>query len=108
MQDFAASLAEEHRDGHAPNALPRDAPVWTRRDHVADALFAPRRVPLNFFDLIKRALPQRAATDRAFHRDKPLFGCTKDDRLVTPPAMRIRMLQLRLGKQGAARFQQLN
>ncbi len=50
VQRRVALLAEEDRDGHAPDALARDAPVGTRRDHVGDALLAPRRVPLDLLD----------------------------------------------------------
>ena len=61
VQELVAAFALEHRDGHAPDALARDAPVGTRGDHVGDALFAPRRIPLDLADLFQRAAAQRSA-----------------------------------------------
>src|SRR5690606_30076754 len=46
----AASFAGKDGDGHAPNSLPRDAPVGPLRDHVGDALLAPGRDPLDAAD----------------------------------------------------------
>src|SRR6185437_12243411 len=42
-----AAPAIERGDGHAPEPLARDAPVGPGRDHVADALLAPGRIPLD-------------------------------------------------------------
>src|SRR5207244_7884610 len=44
---FAALRAVERGDGHAPGALARDAPVGAVRNHVEDAVAAPRRDPLH-------------------------------------------------------------
>ena len=44
-QGLAAALAVERGDGHAPQALARDAPVGTGLDHVVDAVASPGRVP---------------------------------------------------------------
>ena len=52
VQRLAAALAQKNRDGYTPNTLPRYAPVWSRSDHVGDALFAPRRIPFHFFDFL--------------------------------------------------------
>ena len=40
---FLRLLVHEQRDGHAPGALARQAPVGTLLDHVEDALLAPAR-----------------------------------------------------------------
>src|SRR4051812_27871939 len=53
-----AVATEKYRDGNSPDALPRDAPIRTRLDHVADAQLAPLRVPLYFLDLVERARAQ--------------------------------------------------
>src|ERR1019366_10766848 len=41
VERLAAALAQKNCDGDAPNALPRDAPVGARRDHVRQPLFTP-------------------------------------------------------------------
>ena len=57
---FAAPRAVERRDRHAPRALARDAPVGAVRDHVVDAVVAPRRDPLHVvIDRVERRLAQR-------------------------------------------------
>src|SRR5208282_2221802 len=48
VQECMAGFTLEHSDGHAPDALPRNAPVRTRGDHVGDALLAPRRSQTTF------------------------------------------------------------
>ena len=50
---------EERRDGHAPRALPADAPVGPRFDGAADAGLAPRGDPLDLSDR-RPARPARA------------------------------------------------
>ncbi len=105
-------VAQEHGDRHAPDALPRDAPVGTRGDHVGDALLAPGRVPLHFLDFVERAAAQGFAVvvifQRRLHGDEPLLGGAKDDGIVAAPAMRIGVLDLFGMQQHAARLQQLD
>src|SRR5437588_13104178 len=50
LQQLAAAFAKENGDGYSPDALARDAPIWTGGDHVANALFTPGRDPLYFLD----------------------------------------------------------
>src|SRR5207244_12143333 len=71
IQRLAATFAQEHGDGHAPDTLARDAPVRASGDHVGDTLLAPGWIPLHFLDLIQCAPAQRAARQRRFHRDEP-------------------------------------
>ena len=77
----AASLARKDGDGHAPNSLPRDAPVGPLRHHVGDALFAPGRDPPDATDGGQGRLAE------TFHRREPLLGRPEDDRVATAPAM---------------------
>src|SRR5689334_8049181 len=87
---FVAGFAIENRDGHAAEALAGDAPVRPRRDHVADALFSPRRRPLDFVDGFERLLAKVVA----IHPDESLLGGAENGRLMTAPAMRITVLDL--------------
>ncbi len=117
-QRLVAAFAKEDRDGDAPNALARDAPVRPRGDHVGDALLAPCRVPFHaVFDFVERALPERqrrAIGTRAqfLHRvidvDEPLLGRAKDDRVVAAPAMRVAMEDVRPAEESAAAGHQIN
>ena len=100
-QRLLTRLAIEHDDGHAPGALPRDAPVRPRRDHVADALLAPRRIPLHLLDGLQRLLAEGRIVNDAIHADKPLFGRAEDGRMVAAPAVRIAVLDLALGDERA-------
>ena len=57
---LAARRAVDRRNRHAPGALARDAPVRPVRDHVVDAVVAPRRDPLHVMvDRVERRLAQR-------------------------------------------------
>ena len=58
---FAAARAVDRRDRHAPRALARDAPVGPVRDHVVDAVVAPRRDPLHLVVDRVRAPPRAAS-----------------------------------------------
>ena len=58
VERFVALLAQKDRDGHAPDALARDAPVGPGGDHVGDALLAPCRIPDHLLDLIERPLAE--------------------------------------------------
>src|SRR5215469_16312781 len=69
VQELLAVFATEDRDWHTPNPLARDAPVRARSNHVRDAFFAPRGVPLYFADFFERPATKRSTGQRAFHRD---------------------------------------
>ena len=89
IQRLTAPFAQKYGNRHAPHALARDTPVWACGDHVRDALFAPSRVPLHFFDFVQRAAAQSSPLDRCLHRDEPLLGGAEDNRIVAAPAVRI-------------------
>ena len=89
VQRLAATLAKKHCNGYAPDALSRNTPIRPRSDHVRHALFAPCRIPFHVLDFFQRPAAQRAARHRRFHRDEPLFGSTKNYRIVAAPAVRI-------------------
>src|SRR6185295_11005551 len=72
---LATALAVEGDDGHSPEPLARDAPVGPRRDHVVDALLAPRGHPLDLVDRLERALAQASL---AVEGDEPLLGGAED------------------------------
>ena len=108
VQRLAATLAEKYGDRHAPNTLPGDAPIGAGSDHVVHALFAPGRIPFHFLDFIQRPGTQGPARHRRFHGDEPLFGGSKDNRIVAPPAMWIGMHKLFRVQQRAAFPEQLD
>src|ERR1700723_3312753 len=89
------AFAEEYGDGHAPDALARDAPVGPGGDHVRDALFSPGRVPFDaVFDFVEGALAKGGrlaggSRHRRIDIDEPLLGGAEDDRVVAAPAMRV-------------------
>src|SRR5205814_9866886 len=83
---------------HAPGTLARDGPVGPVRNHVEDALRAPRRDPTNATaDGIERALPQAVLVER----DEPLLGGAKQRRVLAAPTVRIRVRQRLLGDERA-------
>src|ERR1700730_13528271 len=86
---LAAFLAIENDDGHAPNTLPRDAPIGPRGHHVGDAFFTPRGHPGHSLDGLERPLAEIVQV----HADEPLLGGAKDHGVVAAPAMRIGMRQ---------------
>src|SRR5271169_5573556 len=59
VEGLATTVAKKNSDRYAPHALPRDAPVGARGNHVREPLFTPRRVPLHMFDFFERAAAQR-------------------------------------------------
>src|SRR5271170_1991947 len=59
VEPFATSVAIKNNQRYSPEALARNAPIRPIHDHVMDALFAPRRKPLHFFDFFQRAAAQR-------------------------------------------------
>src|ERR1700752_3457613 len=108
VKQLAAVVAVEDRNGHAPESLPRDAPVGPLGNHRAHALHAPGWRPLHFGNLLERGVPQRRRLGRWNIRAsrielyEPLLGGAEDDRVVAAPAVRIAMLQLALGKECAS------
>jgi hypothetical protein len=93
-----AAITVEDSDRDTPGALPRDAPIRTRGDHVGDTLFAPRGHPLHFADCLERPLTQAVP----IHADEPLFGRPKDGGFMAAPAMRVTVLDLFLRHQLAS------
>src|SRR6185437_3090156 len=91
-QRLLALLAIKRENRHAPDALARDAPVRARGNHIRDTLAAPIRIPFHSPDRLQRALAQIVA----LHADEPLFGGAENRRVVTPPAMRIAVLDVLL------------
>ena len=85
---LAARRAVDGRDRHAPRPLARDAPVGAVREHVVDALLAPRGDPLHAAHRVERLLAQAAV----FHRDEPLRRGQEDHRVVAAPAVRVLVL----------------
>src|SRR3954452_15677358 len=92
---FAAAVAIERDDWYAPDALTRDAPVGTVRDHVVDSILAPCREPLHFADGIEGTLAEVVPV----HADEPLLGCPEDRGLVASPAVRVRVIDFAVSKQ---------
>ena len=103
LQDLGRAVlifADEHRDRHAPGALPRDHPIGLAVDHAVDAVFTGLRHPLSNRDRAKRARAQGVAglgfavvRDFLIHRDEPLRRVAEDHRLLRAPGMRILMFQ---------------
>src|SRR6202140_5006394 len=108
---LAALIPQKYGDRHSPHSLARDAPIGPRGDHVRDAFFAPRRVPLHFGDLMEgaaahglarrfvirsvvRSSALRRGLHRRFHPNEPLLGGAEDHGVVATPAMWIGMLHL--------------
>jgi hypothetical protein len=96
---LVTALAKKHRDGHAPDALAADAPVGPGGDHVADAFFAPDRVPdhlVDFFDgkLAIGCFRAVGAMHRSLQADEPLLGSPEDDRMVAAPAVWVGVFQI--------------
>ena len=58
FQRLAALAAKEDGDGHAPDALTRDAPVGTGGDHVGNAFLAPGGVPGDSLDFFEGSLAE--------------------------------------------------
>ena len=95
--DVIAGIAIEGGDRNAPGTLARDHPVGPVCDHVRDSLFAPGWEPLHVLDGVECVLPQIVA----IHADEPLVGAAKDGGVVAAPAMRVRVLVIRLLEQGS-------
>ena len=95
---FAAVLAEQGQDGHAPLALARNAPVRPGFDHIVNAVPAPGRNPLH---IPVNALQGPRAQVVFLHADEPLGRGPEDHRIFAAPAMRIRVLNPAFLKQRA-------
>src|SRR5581483_469544 len=106
---FPAGLAQEYGDRDTPHPLPRDAPIRPGRDHVGNPFLAPRGIP---FDLRLYVVQRPAAKGAAVHgrvqRYEPLLRRAEDHWIVTPPAVRIRMLNLLRMQQHAFLLQQID
>src|SRR5690349_22413871 len=76
-------LVYEQRDGHAPRALARQAPVGPVLDHVENALLAPGRKPLHLLDVAQCVRTQSLLV----HADEPLRRGAEDHRRLVAPAM---------------------
>ena len=104
---FAALVAIQNYQRHAPIPLPRDAPVRPLRDHRVNPFSAPFRRPFHLGDFRKRARPDRTRTaPRAIQIDEPLFGGAENYRIVAPPAVRIAVRKFLFAEQRAAIAQQ--
>ena len=98
---LAGNAMRKQRERHAPDALTRNPPVGTLRDHVADAALAPGRHPFRLADLAQRGFAQTCL----LHADEPLRRRAKNHRRLVTPAMRIAVLERRLVQQRAALLQ---
>ena len=101
---LAAALAIEDDDRHAPDALARDAPVGPRRDHVGDALLAPRRHPAHLPDRVQRVLAEVVP----LHPDEPLLGRAEDHRRCGSASNADRVRELFEPQQRAMRLQDVD
>ena len=110
FQPLAARVAIKNDDRHAPETLPRDAPVRPLLDHFVNAFFAPRGHPFHRWDFVKRSW--RNVSARAvrglIHLDEPLLGGAENHRIVAAPAVRIAVLVSVLAEQRAAIAQQFH
>ena len=106
QQRFAALRAVHGGNRNAPRPLTRNAPVRPVQQHVAETVAAPGRYPTDLvLHGVHRRLPQRRGAIAGgrhdvrqrpvVERDEPLRRCEKDHRVVTPPAMRVRVLERR-------------
>ncbi len=113
IQRLAAGFAQKDSDGHAPHALPRNAPIRPGGDHVRKSFLAPAGIPFHALDFFQSSVTQRVfarspAGHRSFHRDEPLLRRAKNHRIMAAPAMRIGMLRLLRMQQRAAALQQFD
>ncbi len=81
-----------------------DAPVGAVLDHAAHAVLGPARIPLDFRQMLEQASPELFVIDF----DEPLLGGPKDDRIVTPPTVRIAVRKRCVMKEGADLLQLLD
>src|SRR5690348_14590923 len=114
LEPLAALIAIEDHEGHAPYALPRNAPIGAMRNHLVNAFLSPFGRPLHFRNLIQGKLPEslgfgsRNRITAVVELDKPLFGGPEDHRIVAAPAVWVTMLKFALGHECSPCLQQLN
>ena len=90
---LARLAMQEERDRHTPVTLTGDTPVRTTGNHVVQALLAPGRNKLGFFNGLEGAFTQRGtAIDRYVHAHKPLCGGAVDQRRLVAPAVHVAVL----------------
>ena len=90
-QHLAAGLLHEHRDRHAPGALPADAPIRAGGHHGADPVAPHVRHEPRCRDRLQRLA---ANILRPVHADEPLRRRAEDQRRLGTPGMRVGMHQL--------------
>src|SRR5205085_12188606 len=100
----------KHDDGHAPETLPRDAPVRALLNHLVHAVFTPGGNPLYLVNFFERFLAQRflAALSGLVHFDEPLLRGAETHRIGASPAVRIGVLVIVMPKQRAAILEELH
>ena len=99
---LAAFLVQEERNGHAPVALARDAPIRPPGDHAVQARLAPGRDEGGLLDAGDGTLAQGAALGRLLvHADEPLGGGAVDQRGLVAPAVHVAVVDLLVGQQAA-------
>ena len=81
--------AVDRRNRHPPRPLARDTPVRPVGQHVVDPLFPPRGEPLHLRNRSERPVPQVVGV----HLDEPLPGGQEDHRVMTPPAVRVSVVE---------------
>ncbi len=85
-QNLAGPTIDEHRDRHAPRALPRDAPVRAVGEHAVEPMAALRR---HEDDRLQRLDAACAQAIRAVEADEPLRRRAIDKRRPRSPGMRV-------------------
>ena len=80
-------LTIEHRYGHPPGPLARDAPVGPLDHHLSYPYAAPRGYPSHRVYGFKTPFPKPVV----IHADEPLGSGPEDHRLFAPPAMGVRV-----------------
>src|SRR6266436_5441714 len=103
---FALRAIQNHQR-HAPESLPRNAPVRAFGDHVVDTLFSPRWSPCDKISLLKSRLPYWRSfrlwnsSPTAVKIDEPLLGCAENYGVMAPPTMWIAMRKFSLVNKGS-------
>ena len=114
---LARILVQKERDGHAPAALARDAPVRPPGDHVVQAGLAVFGVEAGVLDGVERDLAQRLGglhacfSEHAFafvHADEPLGSRAVDHGRLVAPAVRVAVRDVLGGHQAACVAQGLD
>eukprot|EP00967_Tisochrysis_lutea_P054010 scaffold67359_cov30-Tisochrysis_lutea.AAC.2 len=92
----------EDRDGHAPRALARDAPVRARLCHRGDTVLTDGGEPACLLDGCERLLAE------AVDRGEPLRGSSEYGRLLGAPVVRVLVLVRLLRDKRARRAQRVD